>query len=169
MRISTPPISKGMIFECPSSCISANTTAIVLWALDNSSVVRSVVFCSSIVNDLMFSSAKISIIPDYAKFFRKKLAAGNGRQLLATKCPSECRNFAIANSGMSPLTGRNAFYDLSGRHLRPEAIIPYQGRKLSARVVTTIGTTRRDYRHDSKVRDCPCFDAVKAYADIQPE
>ena len=42
-------------------------------------------FGNSIVNDLMFSSAKISIIPDYAKFFRKKLAAGNGRQLLATK------------------------------------------------------------------------------------
>ena len=36
-----------------------------------------------------------------------------------------------------------AIYDLSGRHLRPEAIIPYPGRRLSARGVTTIGTTRR--------------------------
>ncbi len=44
----------------------------------------------------MFSSAKIGIISDFAKFFGKKLAAGNGRQLPATKCPSECRNFAVA-------------------------------------------------------------------------
>jgi len=40
--------------------------------------------------------AKIGIISDFAKFFGKKLAAGNGRQLPATKCPSECRNFAVA-------------------------------------------------------------------------
>jgi len=39
--------------------------------------------------------AKISIIPDYAKFFGKKLAAGNGRQLLATKWVSRCCNFAM--------------------------------------------------------------------------
>ena len=63
------------------------------------------------------------------------------------------RLLLIIPSLLSPLTERNAFYDLFRRHLRPEAIIPYQGRKLSARVVTTIGTTRRDYRHDSKVRN----------------
>ena len=50
------------------------------------------------------------------------------------------------------MTERNAIYDLSGRHLRPEAIIPYPGRRLSARGVTTIGTTRRGYRHNPKVR-----------------
>ena len=63
------------------------------------------------------------------------------------------RLFLILLSLLSPLTERNAFYNLFRRHLRPESIIPYQGRKLSARVVTTIGTTRRDYRHDSKVRN----------------
>jgi hypothetical protein len=44
----------------------------------------------------MFSSAKIRIIPDYAKFFKKKLAAGHQRQLLATKWGRGCRIFAIA-------------------------------------------------------------------------
>ena len=53
-------------------------------------------FGNSIVNDLMFSSAKISIIPDYAKYLGKKLNSGNGRQLLATKRGCGCRNFAVA-------------------------------------------------------------------------
>jgi hypothetical protein len=43
----------------------------------------------------MFSSAKISIIPDYAKYFGKKLSSGNGRQLLATKRGCGCCNFAM--------------------------------------------------------------------------
>ena len=69
---------------------------------------------------------------------------------------------------MSPLTERNAIYDLSGRHLRPEAIIPYPGWRLSARGVTTIGTTRRDYRHNPKVRGTlnakPMFNILKSTA-----
>ena len=113
----------------------------------------------------MFSSAKISIIPDYAKYFGKKLSSGNGRQFLATKWGPRCCNFAMCFSGMSPLTERNAIYALSGRHLRPEAIIPYPGQRLSARGVTAIGTTRRDYLHDPKVRDTlnakPMFNILK--------
>jgi hypothetical protein len=42
---------------------------------------------------IRLTPAKIGIISDFAKFFGKKLAAGNGRQLPATKCPYECRNF----------------------------------------------------------------------------
>jgi hypothetical protein len=34
---------------------------------------------------IRLTPAKIGIISDFAKFFGKKLAAGNGRQLLATK------------------------------------------------------------------------------------
>ncbi|MBR1503141.1 MAG: hypothetical protein IJ618_04570 [Prevotella sp.] len=66
---------------------------------------------------------------------------------------------------------------MSRRHLRPEAIIPYPGWRLSVRGVTTIGTTRRDYQHDLRSalplgssknpqKACPCFDAVKEYAAI---
>jgi hypothetical protein len=44
---------------------------------------------------IRLTPAKIGIISDFAKFFGKKLAAGNGLQLPATKCPSECRNFAM--------------------------------------------------------------------------
>ena len=39
--------------------------------------------------------AKIGIISDFTKFFGKKLAAGNGRQLLATKRVCGCRIFVL--------------------------------------------------------------------------
>ena len=45
---------------------------------------------------IRLTSAKIGIISDFAKYFRKKLAAGNGRQLLATKRVPRCCNFAVA-------------------------------------------------------------------------
>ena len=44
----------------------------------------------------MFSSAKISIIPDYAKYFGKKLSTGNWWQLAATNVPFGCRTFALS-------------------------------------------------------------------------
>jgi hypothetical protein len=44
---------------------------------------------------IRLTPAKIGIISDFAKFFGKKLAAGNGRQLLATKRVCGCRIFAM--------------------------------------------------------------------------
>ena len=45
----------------------------------------------------LFSFAKVSIISDYAKYFRKKLSGRNLWLLVATKRVPKCRNFAIAN------------------------------------------------------------------------
>ena len=135
-----------MYFGCPSSCISANTTAIVLWALDNSSVVRSVVFCSSIVNDLMFSSAKISIIPDYAKYFGKKLSSrivGNGtRSKVGQGLPNEQRK-SCSLFGLC--------YVESTSNLRRTYIEP-------------TSNLHRTYIEATPARHRPCFDAVKEYA-----
>jgi hypothetical protein len=52
--------------------------------------------------------AKIGIISDFAKFFGKKLAAGDGRQLPATKCPSECHPCL---KGMPSTTCPDVIYD----------------------------------------------------------
>ena len=51
----------------------------------------------SMFNVNLFSSAKVSIISDYAKYFRKKLSGRNLWLLVATKRVLKCRTFAIAN------------------------------------------------------------------------
>ncbi len=45
----------------------------------------------------LFSSAKVSIISDCAKYFQKKLSGRNLWLLVATKRVPKCRTFAIAN------------------------------------------------------------------------
>ena len=51
----------------------------------------------SMFNVNLFSSAKVSIISDCAKYFRKKLSGRNLWLLVATKRVPKCRTFAIAN------------------------------------------------------------------------
>ena len=51
----------------------------------------------SMFNVNLFSSAKVSIISDCAKYFQKKLSGRNLWLLVATKRVPKCRNFAIAN------------------------------------------------------------------------
>jgi hypothetical protein len=51
----------------------------------------------SMFNVNLFSSAKVSIISDCAKYFQKKLNGRNLWQLVATIWVPKCRTFAIAN------------------------------------------------------------------------